>query len=158
MNDLGPALAWLTCLPTRILPPLLLPSPMLKTTKRSWAPAFAELMFRPFLLLHFLLVVFIISRFFHQHFLPFCLTCTSRHFALHRSWLHVLVLSRRSVFFPFSFMYRCYTAMISQALSRFHSCMSHTSNSLHFVSASASILQLANTLPITTFSSINVPR
>lgn len=108
-----------------------------------------------FLLLHFLLVIFIISLFFIE---IFCLTCTPRHLALHRSWLHVLVLFGRSVFFPLSFMYRCYTAMISQALSRFHSCMSHTSNSLYFVSASASILQLANTLPITTFSRILVPR
>ena len=103
---------------------------MPRITKPSWAPASVDLMFRLFLLLHFLLVVFIVFSFSFS----FSLTLSAsfefiaRHFALHRSWLHVLVgLLPRSVYFfsPFSFMYRYYTAMITQAPSHFHSCTSH---------------------------------
>ena len=75
-----------------------------------------------------------------------------RHFTLHRSWLHVLVRFPRSVFFPLQFMYRCYTAMITHALVRFHICTSHASSASYFITASASLLQLATTLPIFTSS------
>lgn len=96
-DHLGPAWAWLihlACLPILNPPP---PLPLYaQDNKRIMGACLYRAHVSSFLLLHFLLVIFIISLFFIE---IFCLTCTPRHLALHRSWLHVLVLFGRSVFF-----------------------------------------------------------
>lgn len=126
------------------------PSPMLKwDNKKIMGACLCRLHVSSFLLLHFLLVVLIVP----SISLPFpalfsfrvILRCIGAGFM---SWCAF----PGRYFFPFSFMYRCYTAMIPHALVRFHICTSHASSASYFITASASLLQLATTLPITTSS------
>ena len=82
-------------------------------------------------LLHLLLLVLINRLFFSFTFLVL-ISGILRHFALHRSWLHVLVEIRSFRYFLLSFIYSSYTAHVQSYTLHSHTCTPDTSTALYF--------------------------